>query len=184
VRPRKFYTTSFHALNKGDALTISGLTFVASRDISALETANAFSGLAAGAVLGLGTSYGGYLGVLSGFTSNQSTTNTIAFSSTTPGINTPQFNPSLVAATISSTSIATPTVVQGQVAALATNEITQLTFSNLTVGESINLGGLTIVAGASGITANDLATFLTTPRTTLTNTGDLTRRCSRSGFSG
>ena len=169
----KIFTTSFNALNKGDALTISGLTFVASRDISALEATNAFSGLAAGAVLGLGTSYGGYLGVLSGFTSNQSTTNTIAFSSTTPGINTPQFNPSLVAATISSTSIATPTVVQGQVAALATNEITQLTFSNLTVGESINLGGLTIVAGASGITANDLATFLTTPRTTLTNTGVL-----------
>ncbi|NBV72170.1 MAG: hypothetical protein EBR60_09060, partial [Burkholderiaceae bacterium] len=33
----KIFTTSFNALNKGDALTISGLTFVASRDISALE---------------------------------------------------------------------------------------------------------------------------------------------------
>ena len=112
----KIFTTSFYALNKGDALTISGLTFVASRDISALESANAFSGLSAGAVLGLGTSYGGYLGTLSGFTSNQSTTSTIAFSATTPGVNTSQFNPSLVAATISSTSIAAPTVVQGQVA--------------------------------------------------------------------
>ncbi|MFN9983314.1 MAG: hypothetical protein ACK53Y_25525, partial [bacterium] len=74
------------------------------------------------------------MGVLSGFTSNQSTTNTIAFSATTPGINTPQFNPSLVAATVSSTSIAAPIVVQGQVATAASNEFTQLTFSNLTAG--------------------------------------------------
>jgi len=58
----KIFTTSFNALNKGDALTISGLTFVASRDISSLEAANAFSGLAAGAVSGPGTGYGGYLG--------------------------------------------------------------------------------------------------------------------------
>ncbi|NBV72613.1 MAG: hypothetical protein EBR60_11350, partial [Burkholderiaceae bacterium] len=120
----KIFTTNFNALNNGDALTIGGLTFVASRDISALEAANAFSGLSAGAVSGLGNSYGDYLGALSGFTSNPSTTNTIAFSSTTPGVNTPQFNPSLVAATAPNISMGSPTVVQGQVAAVPSVVVT------------------------------------------------------------
>ncbi len=72
---------TFAALSKGDQISLGGLTFTASRNLSAAETAQAFSGLVASATTGAGD--GTYSGELSAWSSASAVSNAVVFTSTT-----------------------------------------------------------------------------------------------------
>lgn len=74
---------TFAALSKGEQVSLAGLTFTASRNLTAAETAQAFAGLAASDTTGAGTAYGTYSGELSAWTSASAASNTVVFTSTT-----------------------------------------------------------------------------------------------------
>lgn len=74
---------TFAALSKGEQVSLGGLTFTASRNLTAAETAQAFAGLVASATTGSGSADGTYSGTLSAWTSASAASNTVVFTSTT-----------------------------------------------------------------------------------------------------
>ena len=102
-------------LQTGDTITVSGLTFTASRATSATELATAFASLIDSATTGAGTSYGSYSGSLTGFTSGPLvSTNRVLFTQVDSG----------VANSIASTAIITTTATTLVAASIAGTGLT------------------------------------------------------------
>ena len=73
----------FSTMKSGQTLATNGLTFTASKDLTAAEVALAFSGLTAGDTMGNGGSgLGYYSGTLSGWTSGTANGSTVVFTTT------------------------------------------------------------------------------------------------------
>lgn len=83
------YSFNAAGIKSGDSVTVGGLTFTATRAVSASELSNAFANLSDGADTGAGTAYGYYSGNLSGYQSGAVLANNeLAFVSTaTKGAN-------------------------------------------------------------------------------------------------
>jgi flagellin len=77
-------------MSAGDSVTIAGLTFTATRNITQAEVAAAFDGLANGAESGDGADYGTYSGALSGWASGTATATGVAFTASSYGNKTDQ----------------------------------------------------------------------------------------------
>lgn len=78
-------SVKFGALKSGDAVTVAGLTFTASKDLTAVQVAEAFAGLTASDKQDAGgpTANGVYTNTLSGWTSAAASGDTVVFTSTT-----------------------------------------------------------------------------------------------------
>jgi Ca2+-binding RTX toxin-like protein len=72
---------TFKALNSGETVSLAGLTFTATRNVTAQEAATAYQNLAAGAVTGAGSGYGTYSGSLAAWASGSRTAETVIFTS-------------------------------------------------------------------------------------------------------
>ncbi|NBX70929.1 MAG: hypothetical protein EBQ98_03380, partial [Actinobacteria bacterium] len=71
---------TFNSLLAGQAISVGGLSFTATRNVSDVEVANAFKGLVLGATTGVGTAYGTYTNALTGFTTSNLTGSKVTFS--------------------------------------------------------------------------------------------------------
>jgi hypothetical protein len=71
---------TFDPLLAGQAISVGGLSFTATRNVSDVEVANAFKGLVLGATTGVGTAYGTYTNALTGFTTSNLTGSKVTFS--------------------------------------------------------------------------------------------------------
>jgi hypothetical protein len=71
---------TFNSLLAGQAVSVGGLSFTATRNVSDVEVANAFKGLVLGATTGLGSTYGTYTNALTGFTTSNLTGTKVTFS--------------------------------------------------------------------------------------------------------
>ena len=76
----------FSAMKKGQDISTNGLTFTATKDMTATEVASVFANLTNGDTMGeAGSGLGFYSGTLSGWTSGAASGNTVVFTSTTSG---------------------------------------------------------------------------------------------------
>jgi flagellar capping protein FliD len=145
-------------LQTGDTITVSGLTFTASRATSATELATAFASLIDSATTGAGTSYGSYSGSLTGFTSGPLvSTNRVLFTQVDSGVANSIASTAiitttattLVAATITGTGLTVDKFTTAQ-DALFTVDDKSYTKTTNTVGDVIS--GLTLqLTGDAGI---------------------------------
>ena len=161
-------TLTFAALRSGQQVTVNGLTFTATTDVSANDVATAFSSLTSGmtavaatATNAVSAAKGSYSGVFfEGFTTSVSSGSTVTATALAKGNvgdiklsgNTdPSVTVKLEAAPI-------PAVVSTVVGTGSTAQKDTITFSPLTSGQSITVGGLTFTAGSAGATVANLKT--------------------------
>jgi flagellar hook-associated protein 2 len=149
-------TVSFNALQPGQAVTVNGLTFTASSNMTASEVASAFQSIPSGTsaiTAAANNPVSASLGTYSG-------TFTSGYSSATPtGVGQDQVvltSNSLGAANIASPS-GTPTAPTSIFVSGATQPSTStLTFTPLIAGQSVSANGLTFTA-KSALTASQVA---------------------------
>lgn len=137
-------------LLSGQSLTVAGLTYTASQDLTPQEVAAAFSGLSESALTPASTAQGTFSGALMGFNASTTSDDTITFTSTTAGsVNDIAVTPSV--------GVTAPivTITQGQV---AETEASAITFKDMAVGQSVTVAGLTYTA-TQATTASEVATF-------------------------
>jgi Ca2+-binding RTX toxin-like protein len=72
---------TFKGLASGETVSLAGLAFTASRNVTAQEVATAFQNVANGSVTGAGSSYGTYSGTLTGWAAGSSSGVTVTFTS-------------------------------------------------------------------------------------------------------
>jgi flagellin len=165
---------TFTALKDGEAITVAGLKFTASRDATAAEVATAFASLAASATTGGGTAYGAYSGTFSGYTSGSASTATVTFTSTTA-------NSDVTDISVVQTGRTSDTVVTDGTGAAgngtSTRETSTFTFSGsgLNQGQTIAIGTLTFTAARDLTFDETVSAFenLSSTPTTLTASGEL-----------
>lgn len=139
---------SFSDLTAGDSVTIGGLTLTANTHLTGAEVAAAFSGLSEGST-GTGTSDYAFTGMLAGWSTGVSTSNSITATSTTSNRNVEDLE---VAAT---GTLPTVVTVNGLAPITESHQISL--GAGLLAGESITVGGLTFTAGKD-LSANQVAT--------------------------
>lgn len=139
----------FSALLSGQSVTVAGLTYTASQDLTASDVAAAFSGLSESALTPAATAQGTFSGALTGFSAGVSAADTLTFSSATAGA---------VTDISVSTTGATPAIVTTTQGTAAANESSAVTFKDMTVGQSVTVGGLTYTA-TQATTASEVASF-------------------------
>jgi flagellin len=146
-------TVTFAALAAGATLTVGGLTFTAGgTGATATEVAASFANRENGYVAGTGTAptNGTFTGTLTGFSTGVAASGVLKFTSYPTGTNDPNI-------VFSGTgTVASVVIDQGGSGAL--DETASLTFSTLTAGQTLVIGGLTYTAGSSGATATQIAT--------------------------
>jgi flagellin len=147
-------TVTFPGLSAGQGFTLNGLTFTSTGTTTNNELAAAFSNLksgmsalAAAAANPTAVTKGSFSGTFAeGFTTGNASTNLVTATATGKGN---------VGNIISGNTI--PTVVKTEGAA-GTTESVAVTFPTLTSGQTFTLAGVTITAGAQGVTGANLAT--------------------------
>lgn len=88
-------SVKFGVLKSGDALTVAGLTFTASADMTAAQVAAAFANLSAGTQSGGSAGLGTYTGTSASWTSGAASGDTVVFTSTTARTNVGDLAPVL-----------------------------------------------------------------------------------------
>ena len=147
-------TITFPQLSAGQGFTLNGLTFTSTATTTNNELAAAFSNLksgmsalAAAAANPTAVTKGSFSGTFAeGFTTGNASTNLVTATATGKGN---------VGNIVSGNTI--PTVVKSEGAA-GTTESVAVTFPTLTSGQTFTLAGVTITAGAQGVTGANLAT--------------------------
>ena len=155
-------TVAFSALKNGESVSVGGLTFTASKDLTDAEVASAFKGLAGGASTGPGTTLGSYSGTL-GLTygTNNSAGTVVTFAAAAAGVNTTLASP---------TTTSTNKIIIKDVAGAAT--LTGgVTFTALTPGQSVTVSGLTFTATTNVSAANVAAAFASLTNAATTGPG-------------
>ena len=152
-------TFTFTALTAGQSVTIAGLTFTATGDVTDTELADAFANLADGttdvdattAALAANPTLAGSFdaGTLTGWSSTVASTGTLQFTSTANS------STAITSAVAGGATLAAPTV--DQAGAAPTNEINTVTFKAMEAGDTVTIAGLTFTATGS-VTANEVAT--------------------------
>ena len=182
-------TLTFAALRSGQQVTVNGLTFTASTDVSAADVATAFSSIASGmtAVAATAThsssaAKGAYSGTFfEGFSTGAATGATVVAAADGKGNvgdiklsgNTdPIATVSLEAGPAPTVEATTAGVTSGA------NQVSTVTFSPLTSGQSVTLGGLTFTSGTAGTTAAQLAAAFATVQAGDTHTLAITHASS------
>ncbi len=147
-------TITFPALTAGQGFTLNGLTFTSTGSTTNSELAAAFSNLKSGmsslavsAANPNAVTKGTFSGTFAeGFTTGSATSNQVTATATSKGN---------VGNIISSDTI--PTIVKTEGNA-GTTESVAVTFPALTSGQTFTLAGVTITAGAAGVSGATLAT--------------------------
>jgi flagellin len=148
-------TVTFPQLEAGQGFTLNGLTFTSTGTTTNSELATAFSNLksgmsalaAAAASTTATLSKGSFSGTFAeGFTTGIASTNQVTATATNKGN---------VGNIVSGDTI--PTIAKSEGAA-GTTESVAVTFPTLTNGQTFSLAGVTITAGAQGVSAANLAT--------------------------
>lgn len=127
----------FSALVNGASVTVGGLTFTATQDLSAQEVASVFSGLSESLVAPTNSSQGIFSGALTGFNAATATNEFLTFTSTTTG------QVQDLAVSTSGASMPLVTTSQG---VTAVTESSAVTFKDMIVGQSVTVAGLTYTA--------------------------------------
>lgn len=140
---------SFSALLTGQSVTVAGLTYTASQDLSAQDVAAAFSGLSESAQTPANTAQGVFSGALTGFNASVSNAQAVTFTSTVAG--------AVGDVSVATTGGVAPAVTTTQ-GVTAVNESSAVTFKDMTVGQSVTVAGLTYTA-SQATTATEVATF-------------------------
>lgn len=164
---------NFPALRAGQQVTLNGLTFTATSAASASEVATAFSSLTSGmsavaatAAHSSSAALGTYSGkFFEGFTTGAVTGSTLTATATGKGdVGDIKLTGNLNPVVDSVTSPAAPTVVATTAgnATTSTKQVSTVTFSDLTSGQSITVGGLTFTAGSAGATVAQIKTAFDT----------------------
>ena len=155
-------TVAFSALKNGESVSVGGLTFTASKDLTDAEVASAFKGLAGGASTGPGTTLGSYSGTL-GLTygTNNSAGTVVTFAAAADGVNTTLASP---------TTTSTNKIIIKDVTGAAT--LTGgVTFTGLTPGQSVTVSGLTFTATTNVSPTNVAAAFASLTNAATTGPG-------------
>jgi flagellar hook-associated protein 2 len=139
----------FSALMNGQSVTIAGLTFTASQDLTAQDVASVFAGLNESVSTPANPIQGAFSGVLTGFNAGSSNGEIVTFTSTSAG------NVSDVSVATTGNSLPIITTVQGTA---AVDESSAVTFKDMTAGQSVTVAGLTYTA-SQATTASEVATF-------------------------
>ena len=151
-------TFTFAALANGQSVTIAGLTFTATGDVTDTELADAFADLADGTLAADATTAaqtanptlaGSFTaGTLAGWSSTAAITGTLQFTSTANS------STAITTAVAGGATLAAP--FTDQVGAAPTNEINTVTFKPMVAGDTVTVAGLTFTA-TGAVTANDVA---------------------------
>lgn len=165
----------FAPLLSGQSVTVAGLTFTASQDLTDQEVASVFAGLSESVSTPANPSQGTFSGALTGFNAAVPNAQNLRFTSTSIG-------------QVSDISVATTgnlspsvTTVQG---VSSVDESSAVTFKDMTVGQSVTVAGLTYTA-TQATAASEVATFfagLTASATAPTNPAKGTFSGSLTGF--
>lgn len=139
----------FAPLLNGQSVTVAGLTFTASQDLTDQEVATVFAGLSESVSTPANPSQGTFSGALTGFNAGVPNGENLTFASTSAG--------QVTDISVATTALQAPTVttVQG---VLSVNESSAVTFKDMTVGQSVTVAGLTYTA-SQATTASEVATF-------------------------
>ncbi|WP_090130095.1 flagellin [Limnohabitans sp. Rim11] len=161
-------TLTFAALRSGQQVTVNGLTFTATTEVSANDVAKAFSSLSSGmtavaatAANAASAAKGAFSGTFfEGFSTNASSGATVTATATAKGnVGDIKLSGNLdPTVTVKLEAAPIPTVVSTVVGTGSTAQKDTVTFSPLTSGQSITVGGLTFTAGSSGATVANLKT--------------------------
>ena len=138
---------NFGSLAAGSSVTVGGLTYTASTAMTAAQVAAAFANVANNTAAGsLSSGTGTFSGTLSGWSSGSVSGSAITFSAATAGN---------VADLAVASNAASPTVVitNGQ---SATQQSSSVAFNALAAGNSVTIGGLTLLANTA-MSATDVA---------------------------
>jgi len=139
----------FASLLNGQSVTVAGLTYTATQDLSAQDVATAFSGLSESVVTPIDTAQGTFSGTLTGFNAGASSTEFVTFTSATAG--------QVQDIAVATTAAGVPLVTTSQ-GVTAVNESSAVTFKDMTVGQSVTVAGLTYTATLA-TTASEVASF-------------------------
>jgi len=160
-------SVKFGVLKSGDALAVGGLTFTASKDLTAAEVAQAFSGLTAADTQDAGgpSVNGTYTGALSGFTSASGSGDTVVFTSTTAASNVADLSQTLTNTSTNSVApvVTTTAGAAGTAAATSTNTTTAgaVRVDESAVASVTNVTVDTYASADLGNTGNDLDALTT-----------------------
>ena len=145
-------TITFPALTAGQGFTLNGLTFTSTANTTDAELAAAFgnlksgmSALAAAAANPNAVTKGSFSGTFAeGFTTGAASTNQVTSSATSKGN---------VGNIVSGNTVPTIFKLDGG----PSTEFSEVTFQPLTNGQTFTLAGVTVTAGANGVSAANLA---------------------------
>jgi len=142
----EYANIQFPPLSIGQSITVNGLTFLATQNVTDAQIASAFENLQPGDTAGGGSTYGNYQGSLVDYISGIASGNQLLMTSTTPLQDVPDISVS----TAGINQVQPPTVetirapttpVQGR------QENATITFPALLQGQAIAIGGLKFTAG-------------------------------------
>jgi len=140
---------TFNTLSQGQKVTVGGLSFTASKNLTAVQVADAFDNLADAATTGPGTANGTYSGALTGWSTNNLTgNNTATFTSSTASKDVTDL--SISVSNAAAPTVVTPTITDGSAIAAAG----ALTLSSVANGATVSLS-------SSGTWASTTSTTLT-----------------------
>ena len=140
----------FSGLLNGQSVTVAGLTFTASQDLTAPEVAAAFSGLTESAITPANTAQGSFSGALMGFNAGTTADENLTFTSTTVG--------SVSDISVSTSGGASAPLLTTTQGVSNETESSAVTFKDMTVGQSVTVAGLTYTA-TQATTAAEVATL-------------------------
>lgn len=149
------HTLTFQALTAvGQSVTVDGLKLTASGAITAADVAAGFASLSAGASTGNTVTNGVWSGALSSaYHSGTTSGAVVTFTSETANSNVTDI-------VFASAGVSTPNVnyytTPGCAEIIEKNEITDVTFQAMSVGDSVTVKGITLTA-TSSLTANQVA---------------------------
>lgn len=135
------------SLALGEAITVAGVKVQNTGSTSAISAADVAKALTGGVVAGTTVT-----GSMTGWTAPTATTSTITYTATTVGDKAPIAQTDTIVA--SPTDVAAPIVVDG--VAATSQETNQFTMEALALGQSVTIGGVTILAKAA-MTADEVA---------------------------
>jgi|GEM_PF-191470 len=143
-------TVDFAPLAAGESITVAGLTFTAdpAQGLSANDVAQAFASLADGAVTGPSTALGTYSGTFTGYSTGTTISSQLEFVSSVANGDVGDLT-----ATVSVGIAPVVSITQGVTGA---TESSQVTFVDMTAGQSLTVGGLKFTATES-LTADQVA---------------------------
>ncbi|WP_414015763.1 flagellin [Limnohabitans sp.] len=145
---------NFTSLQLGQSITLNGLNFTASKNITENEVASAFSNMTAGAKFGQGSSYGEYDGTLKNYSTASANGSELIASSVISNINVSDISIS----TNGVDKLVLPNIatVQGNIAVEGKGTINEIKFYPLQQSQSITIDNLRFTANKF-LTAEEVA---------------------------